>query len=178
MTLSSTYYHQQQYTVVNGADVRVMAFANTRKKPITYLETPRQQLEFFANAARDVEVANLEALIATFNQRPKSIENGISAWVAGDVDELSMRLHRGLRSNPAGKRILLDERNISWAAKITDLLAGSKTHFITVGIGHLGGPNNVIGYLCKKGFMVTRIQTGATRVPSACEAAEAANSLE
>lgn len=178
LTLSSTYYHQQSYTVVNGADVRVMAYARTQKKPISYLETPRQQLEFYANAAHDVEISNLEALIATFNQRPRSIENGISAWVDGDVDELSMRLHRGLRNNPAGKRILLGDRNISWAAKVSDFLAGSKTHFITVGIGHLGGPKNVIGYLCKRGFKVERIQTGANPVPSACEAAEAPNSLE
>ena len=178
LSLSSSYYHQQKYSVVNGADVRVMGFAMSRKKPVIYLETPRQQLELFASAARETELANFESLVSTFDQRPRSIEFGISAWVDGDVDELSMRLQRGLRSNPAGKSILLDDRNRSWAEKIDELLKEPKTYFVTVGIGHLGGPNNVIGMLCQKGFKIERVKTGTAPVPSACEAAEAANSLE
>jgi uncharacterized protein len=176
LTLSSSFYGERKFSVINGADIRILAYAVTHKKPVRYLETPRQQLEFFFEAAETTELQNFEALVTTFDRRPASIETAIKAWIDGDVDELSMRLHRGLASNPKGKKILLDDRNLSWADQIGQMLADKKTYFVTVGIGHLGGPQSVIEVLCRRGVTIERMPTANERVGPACPAADATSS--
>jgi uncharacterized protein YbaP (TraB family) len=176
LTLSSSFYGERKFSVINGADIRILSYALTHKKPVSYLETPRQQLEFFFESAQTTELENFEALVNTFDRRPASIDAAIKAWIDGDVDELSMRLHRGLASNPKGKKILLDDRNLSWAEQISRMLAESKTTFVTVGIGHLGGPQSVIEVLCKRGVKVTRLATANEHVDTACPAASLSSS--
>jgi uncharacterized protein YbaP (TraB family) len=172
LTLTSAFYEGRKFSVVNGADVRILAFAMTQKKPVQYLETPRQQLEFFVESVGSFEVANFEALVNNFNDRPRNIETGIAAWREGDVHELSMRLHRGLQQYPEARKILLDNRNAAWAVEIDRLLRdANKSYFITVGVGHLGGPHSVIELLCARGWNVERIATAGERVePAACTA--------
>jgi uncharacterized protein YbaP (TraB family) len=148
--------------------VRILAYAMTHKKAIRYLETPRQQLEFFADAAANTEVAGFESLISSFDDRPRSMETAIAAWTEGDVHELGMRLHRGLADNPAARKILLDDRNLSWAAKIEAMLGEDQTFFVTVGVGHLGGPLSVIEVLCTRGWSVERLPTAGEQVDPAC----------
>ena len=173
LTLSSSFYAERKFSVINGADIRVLAYAVTHKKPVRYLETPRQQLEFFFEAAETTELEGFEALVNNFDSRPASIDTAINAWIDGDVDELSMRLQRGLSGNPQGKKILLDDRNMSWATQIGDMLAENKTYFVTVGVGHLGGPLSVIEVLCSRRIKVERIATANEHVEPACPAAKA-----
>jgi uncharacterized protein len=175
LTLSSSVYSDRKFSVLHGADVRILSYAIGHGKAVSYLETPRQQLEFFFEAAGRTELAGFEALINTFDQRPKQIDSGIAAWVDGDVDELSMRLHRGLADNPAARKILLDDRNASWSQQIEQMLDDGKTYFVTVGVGHLGGPASVIENLCKAGHKVARIATANETVGPACTSGDTAS---
>jgi uncharacterized protein YbaP (TraB family) len=168
LTLSSSSNFQSKMSVVDGADVRIFAYALTHKKPVSYLETPRQQLEYFAEAATSAEVEGFESLVTNFDTRPTSMASAIAAWTEGDVHELGMRLHRGLASNPHARKILLDDRNLSWAARIEEMLGEDKTHFVTVGVGHLGGPLSVIEILCTRGWSVERLPTAGETVDPAC----------
>jgi uncharacterized protein YbaP (TraB family) len=168
LTLTSSHNMGRDFRVADGADVRIFAYALTHKKPVSYLETPRQQLEFFAAAAASVEVEGFESLVDSFDMRPRSMDDAIAAWTEGDVYELGMRLHRGLANNPNGRRILLDDRNLAWAARIEEMLGQDRTYFVTVGVGHLGGPLSVIEILCSRGWDVERLATNGEAVDAAC----------
>lgn len=168
LTLSNAFYTRRDYSVENGADVRLMAYAMSHDKQVEYFETPRQQLEFYAEAADDYGVAFFESVVNGFRRMPDSIANSVNAWRRGEVEALSMRLHYTLEEYPPAKQVLLDGRNQSWAIQIEPMLSQGLTKFVTVGIGHLGGPGSIIEILCGKGWPVRRIPTGGDEVPSAC----------
>jgi hypothetical protein len=168
LTLSSSFYEGQSFSVVNGADVRILGYAIRRKKPVRYLETPRQQLEFFAQSAGEFELTSFESMVESLHEMPRSIDTATTAWLAGDVDKLSMGLQHALEENPAAKKILLDDRNTAWARDIEEMLSENKTYFVTVGVGHLGGPGSVFEILCGKGYKIERLPTANERVEPAC----------
>ena len=168
LTLTSSFYDGQSLSVINGADVRILGYAVGHRKPVRYLETPRQQLEFFAESAGDFEVTSFESMVESLRDTPSSIDSATAAWVSGDVDGLSMGLQHALERNPMAKKILLDDRNAAWAQEIEQMLSDSKTYFVTVGVGHLGGPGSVFEILCSKGYKIERLPTANEAVDPAC----------
>ena len=50
---------------------------------------------------------------------------------------------------------LLVARNRNWVPQLKAMLASGKTHFVTVGIGHLVGRDSVVAMLRAKGYRVT-----------------------
>lgn len=168
LTLTSAFYGQREYSVEYGADVRILRYAAWLEKPVQYLETPRQQLEYFAAAIDSAPVEGFEKVIENLRDEPNAIEENISDWRQGNVEETAMRLHAFFEHNPEAIRILLDDRNKSWAQEIEQLMATDKTYFVTVGVGHLGGAGSVIDILCRNGWNVERIPTARERVPEAC----------
>jgi uncharacterized protein YbaP (TraB family) len=168
LTLSSAFYGQRDYSVEYGADVRILSYATWLEKPVRYLETPRQQLEYFAEAMEGAPVEGFEKIITNLHEEPDAIIENIRDWREGDVEATAMRLHAFFEHNPEAMRILLDDRNVSWAAQVEEMLSQGKTYFVTVGVGHLGGPGSVIDLLCKKGLNVERIPTEFEEVPPAC----------
>lgn len=169
LTLSSSFYEGQKFSVLNGADVKILGYAVGHKKPVRYLETPRQQLEFFADAAAgSAEVNSFETLLQGLYDKPQGIDDSTNAWVSGDVDHLSMGLQHALEKNPKAKKILLDDRNAAWASAIEGMLTEGKTVFVTVGVGHLGGPGSVFELLCSKGYAIARLPAAREAVDPAC----------
>jgi len=168
LTLSSAFYGQRDYSVEYGADVRILSYATWLEKPVRYLETPRQQLEYFSEAMEGAPVEGFEKIITNLHEEPDAIIENIRDWREGDVEATAMRLHAFFEHNPEAMRILLDDRNVSWAAQVEEMMSQGKTYFVTVGVGHLGGPGSVIDILCKKGWNVERIPTEFEEVPPAC----------
>lgn len=168
LTLTSAFYGQREYSVEYGADIRILRYAVWLEKPVHYLETPRQQLEFFAEAIDGAPVEGFEKVIENLRDEPNAIVENIRDWRRGNVEDTSMRLHAFFEHNPKAIKILLDDRNKSWAQEIEKLMWNDKTYFVTVGIGHLGGPGSVIDILCMNGWSVERIPTGNEDVPAAC----------
>lgn len=168
LTLTSAFYGQREYSVEYGADIRILRYAAWLEKPVHYLETARQQLEFFAEAMDGAPVEGFEKVIENLRHEPDAIVENIRDWRRGNVEETSMRLHTFFEHNPKAIKILLDDRNRSWAQEIEKLMSSDKTYFVTVGIGHLGGPGSVIDILCMNGWNVERIPTANEEVPVAC----------
>ena len=168
LTLTSAFYGQREYSVEYGADIRILRYAAWLEKPVHYLETARQQLEFFAEAMDGAPVEGFERVVENLRHEPDAIVENIRDWRAGNVEETAMRLHRFFEHNPKAIKILLDDRNKSWAQEIEQLMSNGKTYFVTVGIGHLGGPGSVIDILCMNGWNVERIPTETEEVPPAC----------
>jgi uncharacterized protein YbaP (TraB family) len=168
LTLSSAYYGKRRYTVEAGADVRIMGAAFRAEKPIRYFETPRQQLEYFAEAMRHAPAEGFEVVVDSLRNDPDLIVENVRAWRAGNVEEMAASIRGFFAYNPDALRILLDERNVEWATQIEEMLTEEQTIFITVGVGHLGGPGSIIEILCRNGWSVERVPTDGEEVPQAC----------
>ena len=173
LSVSTAFYGTQNYSVMYGADIRVLGYAYANERPVRYLETPRQQLEFFAEATAGFEVRGFETFLVQLHDRPGRIDESIEDWRQGNVEALAMRLDRALSYSPNAKKVLLDDRNRSWATQIEQMLSENKTFFVTVGVGHLGGSGNIVELLCERGWPVRRLPTAGERVPSACTKSEA-----
>ena len=168
LSLSESFYTRQRFSVLNGADTRIMGYAAERGKPVRYLETPRQQLEFFQQAAGSREVADFEALVASLDNAPNGIDDSTDYWMTGDVDEIGNSMQEAMGGNPEGRKILLDDRNAAWASSIDAMLNEGRTNFVTVGAGHLGGSGNLITLLCDMGWNIERIPTAGEHVDPPC----------
>jgi uncharacterized protein YbaP (TraB family) len=168
LTLSSSFYGEQDFSASDGADARILGYALAHKKTLRYLESPRQQLELLADSVGTSEVNSFETFVTTLHDSPHGINAATAEWLSGDVDRLSTDLQATLSANPPAKEALLDARNRAWASEIETMLGDGKTYFVTVGVGHLGGSGSVIDILCREGFRVLRLPTGHERVRPAC----------
>jgi uncharacterized protein YbaP (TraB family) len=171
LTLASAFYGERAYSVEHGADVMILRYANSNGHPVRFLETPRQQLEFFAAAMEQSAVPALERVVASLVEEPDSIAENIRTWRSGDVDQIASRLRQYFSFHPEMWRMLLSERNAAWAGAIETMMHDGGTYFVTVGVGHLGGEDSVIDILCTKGWNVARVPTDNEDVPDACPGA-------
>jgi uncharacterized protein YbaP (TraB family) len=63
-------------------------------------------------------------------------------------------MNTDLADDPEIKKALLTDRNQNWVGQIETMLKEKKTFFITVGAGHLAGPDGVPTMLRAAGYKV------------------------
>lgn len=86
-----------------------------------------------------------------------SYEELLEAWLRGDLEALTQWSGDFATKYPDAYRQLNSERNAKWVAFIQDMLTRGGTHFISVGIGHLNGPDSIVSRLESTGFAVERL---------------------
>ncbi len=119
------------------------------------LETPAQQVGFFADAPMKDQLASLEDTLKGAGDAEKDYRTLVGAWMHGDLKALDREVERPLRkSSPALYETLVVQRNARWTEAITARMAGSGHTVIVVGMGHLIGPDGVPARLRARGFDV------------------------
>ena len=83
------------------------------------------------------------------------IQPMVDAWGTGDQEKLGVLVNGDLDEFPAARKALLEDRNARWLPQIEAMLGETHTFFITVGAGHLIGPQGVPALLRKAGYKVT-----------------------
>ena len=63
-------------------------------------------------------------------------------------------MNEELADQPEAKKALLTDRSARWALQIETMLREKRVFFITVGAGHLAGPDGVPALLRKAGYKV------------------------
>ena len=63
-------------------------------------------------------------------------------------------MNKELADQPDVKKALLTDRNQRWALQIQTMLREKRVFFITVGAGHLAGPEGVPALLRQAGYKV------------------------
>jgi uncharacterized protein YbaP (TraB family) len=145
---------QQHYSPEGGLDRQNAAFANSHGKQLRYFETVEQQLALFAPPDRALEVKEFALDLKSMRDEPSTLGAMVDAWSQGDVHALDRLLNSDLAKEPGAKKLLLDDRNKAWVAKLDSWLAEPHTYFITVGAAHLTGKDGVPAMLRKKGYVV------------------------
>ncbi|MEQ1865200.1 MAG: TraB/GumN family protein [Micropepsaceae bacterium] len=138
-----------------GVDQVIEQDARARGAALAYFETVEEQLSYFAVLDRKTELAYLRAVVRGVREEPELPEKLLAAWASGKTDVLEQLVDDSFKEVPVLRRRLLVARNKKWVPRIKDMLASDKTHFVTVGVGHLVGRDSVVAMLRAKGFKVT-----------------------
>jgi uncharacterized protein len=148
-------YIKAGFSSYYGVDHVIEKEAKERRAELAYLETVEEQLSNFSALSRHGEVAYLTAVVRGVLEEPDMPLVLAGAWAKGDTVQLAKVLEEGFAEVPQLRSQLLVGRNRNWVPKLKTMLASGKTHFVTVGAGHLVGRDSVVAMLRAKGYKVT-----------------------
>ena len=119
------------------------------------LETPAQQVAFFADAPVKDQIASLEETLREAPDAKKDYDGLLKAWLTGDIRRLDKEVVEPLKTSAPGlySRVVA-ERNARWTDEIARRMQGHGYTVIVVGMGHLIGPDGVPARLRARGFKV------------------------
>jgi uncharacterized protein YbaP (TraB family) len=128
--------------------------ANEAAKPVLGLETVEFQVGIFDKIPQDLQLQELGKMLAE-DYSQSEFQTMISAYLAEDILALDkVMTSSGMMADY--RSILLDERNKIWVPKIEEAMK-TKSVFVAVGAGHLGGEFGVIQLLKDAGYSVEAI---------------------
>jgi uncharacterized protein YbaP (TraB family) len=146
------------YDSDNGPEEVITAAAKQANKPVTGLETPEQQLGFFSSLSDAAQMQFLESTIDEMSKVDTQMSGMVDDWTRGDPEALAREMNDELKSSPEVAKVLLTDRNRTWAGWIKQRMAMPGTVFVAVGAGHLAGPESVQANLAKLGVKATRVR--------------------
>jgi uncharacterized protein YbaP (TraB family) len=148
-------YIKAGFSTFYGVDNLIEADAKKAGRKLVYLESVEEQLQFFARLDHASEIAYLRETTRSILEEPNAPYDLVNAWASGKPDKVIRLLNDAFARVPALRKQLLVARNKNWIPKIEAMLAGPDLHFVTVGIGHLVGPDSVVALLRAKGYKIT-----------------------
>jgi len=154
LQLMFTQIAQKGFDRDNGVDTQLLAEANKAGKQTRYLETVEQQFALLAPDDRKLELEEFESGLKDLRDVSAEVQPMVDAWGAGDQEKLGVLVNGDLDEFPAARKALLEDRNARWAPQIEAMLGEKHTFFVTVGAGHLIGPQGVPALLRKAGYKV------------------------
>ncbi len=141
-----------------GVDVTLMAAARKAGKTVHGLETVDQEMQAIVPSDDAEELAALRQALAEVSDADKDIAPLLKAWEKGDETGLEhFLLDKYKAEDSASYKRLIVARNAAWEPQVEEMLKGKGTAFITVGAGHLVGPDSLIALLRKHGIKVERL---------------------
>ncbi|HWF63493.1 MAG TPA: TraB/GumN family protein, partial [Rhizomicrobium sp.] len=144
----------KHYSASAGVDQAVMAIAARRGKPSRYFETIDQQVSLLAGSSDKLQLSEFESDLKDFGKSDDDLKPVVDAWKNGQEDKLAEVMNSDLADDPEMKKALLTDRNRDWIGQIGKMLTEKKVFFITVGAGHLAGPDGVPALLRAAGYKV------------------------
>jgi len=150
--------NQLGYTTETGVDVTLMKQARDSGKAVHGFETMEAQMQALVPETEAEELTALRTMLKDIDTLPRDLADLFNAWKAGDAEGLARLMIDKMQAEDAeGYQRLIVRRNAAWEPQIEQMLAGRGTVFITVGAGHLIGPDSVIAMLKTHGIMAERV---------------------
>jgi uncharacterized protein YbaP (TraB family) len=155
-------FEKQGYDAAYGIDLHFLKRAKTDKKRVVELES----IEFQARVLGGLSDKDGDALLRQTvdgilsGEMQRETDAMINTWKSGDAGALATLMREAASKDAGSKKImklLLDDRNIGMAQKITSMLASGKKLFVVVGAGHIAGLNSITDILQKQGLQIRQI---------------------
>jgi uncharacterized protein YbaP (TraB family) len=144
-------------TAAGGVEPALLARARANNLIIATLETPEQQIGFFAGLPQADQIAMLEATVADMATARADVDRLIALWQAGDVDAIAAEFAHEAQASPRLNEVLLAGRNRRWADWLAEQMGRPGRMFVAVGAGHFGGPEGLLALLKAKGYPAQRL---------------------
>jgi uncharacterized protein YbaP (TraB family) len=142
------------YSRAGGVDLQLWDYASAQHKKIETFETIDQQLLLLMPKDEKLEKEEFEAALKELKSTSGEIGMLVDAWCEGRISDVARLMNKGLSTTPGAMKLLIDDRNARWVARLDTMLAGPHTYFVTVGAGHLGGAHGLPALLKARGYKV------------------------
>ena len=114
------------------------------------IESNQEQFEIAKKISIDIQLSMLKSTLKNVTTFRSKIKNLASNYQHGDI----IALHKDMKKPLMGvKNILLKDRNIIMAARISELCYNNAS-FCSLGAGHLSGKNGIIHLLKENGWKI------------------------
>ncbi len=140
-----------------GADMVIKRAAKQAGKPVAELEGVEWQMTMFDKMPEAEQLRHLQISVEQFPEMKPMMQEMLRAWNAGDVAGLEKVMNEGLKEAPELHKLLLADRNETWAKWVRDRLQKPGVVFMAVGAGHLAGRDSVQDYLQRKGIRADKV---------------------
>jgi uncharacterized protein YbaP (TraB family) len=158
LIITMQHVNQLGYMTETGVDVTLMKQARDGGKGVHGFETMESQMQALVPDNEADELTALRAMVKDIDTMPQDLADLFNAWKAGDTEALTrLMIDRMQAEDPKGYQRLIVARNAAWEPQIEQILAGKGTVFITVGAGHLVGPDSVTAMLKTHGITAERL---------------------
>ena len=163
MVFAAQFFSQQGYDPKYGIDLHFINQAKADQKKLVELES----MEFQAGVLGGLSDADGDAMVGEILRGLRSgalqreAEAMIDAWKSGNAQALAEVLRDAANKDAGSKKImklLLEDRNVGMAQKITRMLEAGDKAFIVVGAGHIVGANSIVNILRKQGLQIRQIK--------------------
>jgi len=145
------------FSPLYGIEYHLTAMAKKDDKEILGFETTRQQLGFLDNLSAESQREMFMQSLTHGAEIGGEMDLLVAAWHSGDIAFLEENLLSEMQRYPELNKIIVVDRNRSWAQRIEDLLAHENNYLIVVGALHLIGDEGVPSLLAKQGYNVTQL---------------------
>lgn len=145
---------QHGVTALSGAEDVLGQLFRKRRRPISGVETTREQIAIFANMPVGAQRRFLESTVTSGEPAGPQADDTSEKWARGDVDSIAAEM---LALPAELYETLLTRRNRSWTAWLVRRMDRPGTVLFAVGAGHLAGDDSVQAMLAEQGVRARRI---------------------
>ncbi len=128
--------------------------AEEKNIPMKGLETFEEQLRFLDEIPLEAQLKDLYKTIKNYTEETNKLGQLVRDYKAQNITAMTKAFEED--EDTLTKQKLVDRRNNDWIPKIKTMIQ-TKTCFIAVGAGHLGGDKGLISLLRKEGYTVDAI---------------------
>lgn len=161
--LALSEYGAQGYSPDLAVDLHLAQLARAKGVPVMELESVDSQLSLFSGMPMAQQFRLLEEVVAMIEQGEQAAEvrQVIAAWSGADkagLDAIARRIEEDQTvSGRFLQKVLLEQRNVTMAEKLAQLLAQKNNSVAAVGVLHLVGKTSVPALLRARGMAVERV---------------------
>ncbi len=159
LTLTLAPLMQAGYDPASGVDRSIDVYSDNAGKTMRALETPEQQLNFFANLSAEAQREMLREAINESESITAMIGDMSAAWEQGNERALERAVIDDTRVEyPELYQMLFVDRNNAWMTELTREMEGSGVDFVAVGAGHIIGSDGLVAQFRARGYRVERLR--------------------
>ena len=159
LTLTLAPLMQAGYDPASGVDRSIDVYSDNAGKTMRALETPEQQLTFFATLSAEAQREMLREAINESETITAMIGDMSAAWEQGNERALERAVIDDTRVEyPELYQMLFVDRNNAWMTELTREMEGSGVDFIAVGAGHIIGSDGLVAQFRARGYRVERVR--------------------
>jgi len=141
-----------------GVDEFYCLKALNEKRPVRYLETAADQLEFLSHLGEGKENEFIQYTLQDLDDLPTVLQAIKDAWKNGDNARLQALAVDPLKKEfPKLYASIMVERNNNWVPLLEAMLKTKEIELVLVGSLHLVGDKGIIEQLKKRGYTVENI---------------------
>lgn len=147
---------QSGFDPENGLDVQIKAQADERGIPVHGFETLEGQFGMLSGLPEQVQLDVLRHTIVNFEDIQADLRIQLDSWIDGDLAPLEAENTKIAAELPEFYEVFFAGRNAGFVDGIEQILAGSGTVLVAVGLGHFAGPESIPALLAERGHAVER----------------------